>query len=270
MGFKETQPKQLPKWLSGKDHLGHSEGVAFEESFGATKDTELDLLKDATKVRWPQTGPDDALIYQGNDRILLQAPVAESFAQFRVRLATAHDLWLWGGTRRGFSDRFAPYGFTAATAHVYNNHEILWDTNTAQFARVFVLLEADYWTVDGVWDDPGDYDDGGLWNTTMTTPEADYIRKSLRAWKSPQAYPVAVGLVLGNAPSGDGFWNSIGFYDDGLFWDDSGGDVMYLPIGHVWGEEAWLGGGPGIWGTPGDVWDDFVPPTGGWNLPFCL
>lgn len=269
MGFFETQPQQLPIWLSGADSTGHAEGVAFEQSFGRIKDGETLLLKDAVKLRWPQTGPDDALEFMARDRILLKAPL-ESADDFRIRIATAPDLWLWGGTKTGISDRFAPYGYDATTCHVYNNNDIVWDGNTAWYTRVFLLLDNVYWNVDGLWSDPGNYDDGALWDSDMTVPDADYMRKSIRAWKSEWAFPVVIGLVLGNAPSGDGFWDTIGFYDDGGFWDNSAGDVMYLALGHVWGEEAWFGGGPGLWDEPGDVWDDFVPPTGGWNLPFCL
>jgi hypothetical protein len=219
MGFKETQVQQLPKWISGADHTGHSEGVAFEQSFGATKDAELDLLKQAAKVRWPQSGPDDALTLMGRDRVLLQAPI-ESNSDYRLRLTNAPDLWLWGGTKTGIIDRFAPYGYDATTCHIYNNNEIVWDGNALFYTRVFGLLDYVYWTVDGLWSDPGNYDDGALWDADMTVADADYLRKSIRAWKSEWAYPVVLGLVLGNAPAGDGFWDTIGFYDDGGFWTD--------------------------------------------------
>ncbi len=272
MGFKETQPKQLPKWLTGKNSAGHSEGVAFAQTFGATKDTELLLLKDAVKVRWPQTGPDDALTLQGRDRVLLQAPV-ESNEAYRVRLESAHDLWLWGGTHTGIIDRFTPYDYDPIDnrVHVYNNCEIVWDSNFDWFSRVFILLELGWWAIDGAWDDPGgDYDDGSLWDSNMTITDADYLRKSIRAWKSDPSYPVVIGIPLGGGSiTDDGLWDSYGLYDDGGNWNDNTDAVTYITLGHVWGEEAWLGGGPGMWDEPDDVWDDFVAPSGGWLLPFC-
>jgi hypothetical protein len=271
MGFLETQPKQLPKWLTGKDGQGHAEGVAFARSFGATKDTELALLKDAVKVRWPQVGPADALKLQGADRVLLQAP-GEGDADFRLRMGNAHELWLWGGTHAGFIDRFVPFDYAPidGNVHVYNNCEVVWDSNFLWFSRVFLILEIGWWNIDGVWDDPGDYDDGYLWDSTMLIEEADYIRKSLRAWKSDAAYPVTIGIALGGGSiTDDGLWGVYGVYDDGGLWNDNTDAVTYLTLGHVWGEEAWLGGGPHIWDEPDDAWDDFVAPSGGWILPFC-
>ena len=273
MGFKETQPKQLPKWLSGQDSTGHSEGVAFAQTFGATKDAELLLLKDAVKVRWPVSAPDDALTLLGRDRVLLQAPI-ESNAAYRVRQADPHDLWLWGGTHTGFIDRFAPYGYTAAGGNiqVMNDCDVVWDSNFKWFSHVFILLEIGAWQVDKTWGSPGFYDDNGLWDSTITVADVDYFRKSLRAWKSDPAYPVTIGVALGGGALSDGaFWGSLGVYDDGGVWSDTIDDVTYIKLAEIWGEEAWLSplGGPGCWDELDDVWGDYVPPTGGWILPFC-
>lgn len=273
MGFKETQPKQLPKWLTGQDASGHSEGIAFAQTFGATKDTELALLKEAVKVRWPGSAPDDALTLLGRDRVILQAPI-ESNAAYRVRLASPHDMWLWGGTHTGFIDRFAPYGYTAVAGNIkiWNNCETVWDSNTAWFSRVFVLLEIGAFNVDKNWGSSGNYDDGFLWDSNISIADVDYFRKSLRAWKSDPAYPVVIGVALGGgALTDDGFWSSSGSYNDGGNWNDSVIDITYVKLAECWGEEAWLspGGGPGCWDEEGDVWGDYVPPTGGWVLPFC-
>jgi hypothetical protein len=272
MGFKETQPKQLPKWLTGQDSAGHSEGIAFAQSFGATKDTELALLKDAVKVRWPASAPDDALIQLGRDRVILQAPV-ETNGQYRVKLASAHEMWLWGGTHTGIVNLFTPYDYAPIDngVHVFNNCEVVIDGNVDWFSRVFILLELGWWAIDGAWDDPGNYDDSSLWDSNMTIADADYLRKSIRSWKSDPSYPVFIGIPLsGGSVTDDGLWGSLGYFDDGGTWNDNTDAVTYLTLGHVYGEEAWLspGYGPGMYDDD-TVYDDFVAPSGGWILPFC-
>lgn len=259
MGFETAQVTALPRWLRD------DEGEAFARTFGKTKDDEAALLKGAVKLPWPTVGPDDALERQGRDRSIRRAPI-ETNDEYRARLLNPWVFWKRGGQKRGFVQIWEPYGYDTTTAHIYNNHEIVWDSNLLWWSRVFELLDEGNFEVDGAWDDPGDYDDGGTWDSNILIVDLDYIRLSHRDLKAPGAYPVVIGAVLGNAPSGDGFWDTIGFYDDGGFWDDSNGNVVYWGLGHVWGEEAWYGGGPGVWDEPGDIWDDFFPPSGGWAL----
>ena len=108
-GFEFAQQGQLPRWLRDPH------GLAFEASFGRTKDDGVDLYKQATKARWPDPNRPDALGYQGHDRRLRRAP-PESDAQYTARLLTAPDLWLWGGTPTGITDIFAPYNYTVTGA----------------------------------------------------------------------------------------------------------------------------------------------------------
>src|ERR1700761_7806623 len=58
-GFEFTQGALLPRWIRDE------QGIAFEASFGRTKDTALALYKEATKARWPDPKRPDALPYQG-------------------------------------------------------------------------------------------------------------------------------------------------------------------------------------------------------------
>lgn len=136
---------------------------------------------------------------------------------------------------------------TCEHIRVYNNGAIDWDGNTDWFSRVFIFLDSSWqdpggpWQCDSQWDQAGDYDDGGLWDTTMTAFEATYIRTMIRRMKSPGAYPTTVAVWLPGLPF-DGFWGSPGDYDDGGLWEaENDSDPLYLTIGHVWGEEAWLG-----------------------------
>lgn len=108
-GFEFTQGLDLPRWLRD------DQGLAFEASFGRTKDDALGLYKQATKARYPTATRPDALGYQGHDRRLRRAP-PETDAQYTARLLTAHDLWRWGGTPTGIVDIFAPYNYTVTGA----------------------------------------------------------------------------------------------------------------------------------------------------------
>ncbi len=117
--------------------------------------------------------------------------------------------------------------------------------------------------VTDIWDD-GD----ALWDSTMTVRDADYIRASVREKKSPWSYPCLLGFVLSDI-AGDGIWDLATdvFDTPNTFWSDSNGDVTYLPIAEFWGQEAFYGGGPGVWdGDPSDVWGDYYAPSVGFHL----
>ena len=270
-GFDLAQRKQLPVWIAD------DQGQAFEATFGQAKDTELGLLKEAVKARWPTVGPDDALYFQGRDRDILQAPV-ETSAEYRLRLSAAPDLWNpWGGTPKGLEDRFNPYGLPSGTAVVsLDNWQITTDGNSDWFSRVFILVDSNvgtgaHWFTDGLWNDPGNWDDLGVWDSSATVADLDYLRKSIRAWKSAQSYPVWIAVLLIGGDN-DGFWDfPAGLWGDPGDWTDSTLGLTYWRLGEVWGEEVWYGGGPSFWDEAGDVWSDFVAPSGGWSqLPFAL
>lgn len=99
----------MPRWIRDE------QGIAFEASFGRTKDQALAMYKEAAKARWPDPKRPDALPYQGHDRRILRAP-PENDTQYTARLLTAHDLWLWGGTPTGIANLFAPYNYTVTGA----------------------------------------------------------------------------------------------------------------------------------------------------------
>jgi hypothetical protein len=129
------------------------------------------------------------------------------------------------------------------------------------FSLVYGIIDSSMrfapWAADGDWDDAGDWDDGGLWDITMTEAEAKYIRQMIRRWKAASAYPVTIAIALID----DDLWDMPGDWDDGGNWIDCD-PPTYLTIGHVWGEEEWLGDGlVDLWDDdPGETWDAFVDP----------
>lgn len=254
MGFGEARGKQLPPWI------GDAVGLSYELAIGSDEQNIVDGMKGGIDARWPAFGPDDALELQGRDRIILRAP-SETNDAFRARIGDPFGLNYWIGTSQAVIDIFAPYGLNASTVGVFNNVDISWPDGADWFSRFFVLvdvtaanlLSGSPFKADGLWSDPGNWDDGGLWDTTLSAQDASYLRRSIVKRKAPASYPVAIAFSDLNA--GDGLWGSPGTYDDGGNWDDTAGGVFYLPIGHVWGEESWLGGTDN-WDDPGN-WEAF-------------
>lgn len=263
--WEREQQRALPAWLND-DH-----GRAFEASFGAAKDTSLALLEQAVNSRFPYVGRPDALALQAASRLILRAPPEEvppdGDSLFADRLRRAHDIWKWGGTKDGIRAIFEPYGFDATTCVVVKNYEVILDGEPAWYSRGIVLCGPVHWEPDTTWDDPADVTDWSdetieTWDSTATTRDLDYLRASIRNFKSDDAYPVLVGVQLVGVP-GDGFWDgpTPGTYDEpGAVWSDAVDDVIYWSIGRVWGDEVWTG-------QDQDWWcDGFVAPTTGWSL----
>lgn len=257
--FETAQADALPPWLHD------AQGEAFARTFGGIKDDELAVLKGAVQLPWPSVGPDDALALQGRDRGMPRAP-GESLDRYRLRLQDPFGHWQAAPTKAGIAAIFAPYGWSAATAVVLNNYEGTTDGNLAAWSRFLVVLgdSGGLIIADTIWSDPGAWDDGGLWDLNgIGVVDLDWMRQEVRNRKAPDAYPVALLAV----PFGsDGVWASPGTWEDGGFWNAPGTKVVPLLLGHTWNEHAWLGGGPGLWDEPGDVWDAFVAPSTGWIL----
>jgi hypothetical protein len=253
MGFEAARKKQLPTYV------GNATGQAYQGALGALDDAELDVLKDGIDARLPIYAPHDAYPLLGADRGLLRAPI-ENEQAYVARLEQAHDIRYWDGTKPAIQQILAPYGITAAQCIVHDNCDGDWDGNREWFSRFFVLVDVTtngYFATDGNWNDNGTYDDGGLWDSTISQADARYWRRSIRGLKAPASYPVVLAFVK---VFGDGLWDSIGSYDDGGNWDDANAPtVFFITIGHVWGEELWLGGDDGNWDAP-EIWQDFEEP----------
>ena len=261
-GFFASQPKMLPQWVADQ------QGIAFEPSFGLLKDQAQALLKEAVKARWPDPWRGDALPLQGRDRRIYRAPV-ETDAQYAARLNTAGDLWQWAGTPTAMVGIFAPYGYsststTGSRVTVVPNYAVILEGNLTWFSRFIILVGPSYWSSDGLWSSPGNYNDGGVWDSTAQIADLDFLRASIREMKAPGSYPVLIGVQLADI-AGDGLWDSPpDAYDAaGATWSTAGSsDVTYWLLGEFWGQDAYFGG-TDLWQPSGDVWGDFVPPVNG-------
>src|SRR4029079_2747295 len=106
----------------------------------------------------------------------------------------------------------------------------------------------------------GTWGDGGLWGfwddpnnpppSSFGVTDLAYLKWELRRAKGAGAYPttIAVGTVL-DAQGWTAIWGDGSTWGDGGTWGDpDASTIVYLTIGHVWGEEQINGGGPGLWG----------------------
>jgi hypothetical protein len=249
--FEDARAAELPGWLADPT------GDGYQRVFGRAQDVETRRLKDAVLAAFPATAPADAAPLIGRDQDLEQAP-GESTEDFLARCERALDIWAWGGTKRGIQEIFESLGVSVDAVTVYDDHETTFSADgSGWWSRGWIAVDssAGPWTDDGVWGDPGTWGDGGLCGCSMTQAEANYIRRRVRKMKCPVAYPVALFLILDAS-----VWDEPGTWNQGD-WESASANPPVIPIiiGHVWGEEGiFFDAAPGLWGEPGDVWDDFV------------
>lgn len=101
--FVDYAKSYAPPWLL--DEWGEK----FLGVIGAAKDGKAALAREATKARFADLAPADALMRIGADRVVLQAP-GESDDDFRVRLRQAFEIHAANGTEQGIKDLLAPSG----------------------------------------------------------------------------------------------------------------------------------------------------------------
>lgn len=251
---------------------------AWATALGGAQDDEAPLVRVAGVARSLSRAPDDALVpVLGSLYARPRSPRETNTPDvYRSRLGGAWAFWEAAQLMGGFGDVAAPYAVAG--------YPLAWRSAVEGFlscAPSWFSLVGGIWAgalaADAAWDDGETWDDGGLWNVyydandpysapSFGVADLGWLRREVRNVKASGCYPVAIaaGTAL-DAQGWSAIWNDGGTWDDGGVWDDPDpSSVVYLTLGHVWGEELWIGGGPGLWDTPRDTWDDYEPPTGGW------
>lgn len=109
-------PTTFVEWLNNLPITwlcGQPVGIANNASWGLSADNQTELLNQATKARFPDLAPHDALGHIGGDRVLIQG-TTETDANFRIRLRTAWDDWGRAGTPLELLVQLYWQGFTGA------------------------------------------------------------------------------------------------------------------------------------------------------------
>lgn len=108
--FERYQPAIMPYWAR------RANGQAYWQSLGKVKDQLVSTTKQAVKSRMPGLAPLDALDLIGGERGLPRYRFGtdpQTDAEYRATVASAWDLWYWGGTAKGMMDElyraFRPY-----------------------------------------------------------------------------------------------------------------------------------------------------------------
>ncbi|NCC31822.1 MAG: hypothetical protein EOM24_07320, partial [Chloroflexia bacterium] len=135
---------------------------------------------------------------------------------YRARLLTAWTFWKWSGTALGIVISMQPSGFvgipwdstetefnpyypnTTSSVFVIRNSDVaagaLLDSGYQFWSRFWVYIDSDLETItyDGIWSDPGDYDDGGVWDLEALDG-ATITPSMVGAWKAAirQSKPAA-------------------------------------------------------------------------------
>lgn len=247
--FEEEQQLATPDWLG-------ADGRAIARVLGAERDDGLAALKAAVKARWPAFGSGSAVTEQGHDRALERAPI-ETELQYKARLERVWDIWTWAGTAQAIRDIFAVYGYDDTTLNVLPRHQcdaLLGVPVAPEFAwssEFIIVLGPGYFELTSdVWSsDPGDnWDATSLWGVEGTPADVAWLRRQIRRMKSPQSYPVAVSLY-----AAVDFWGDPGVYDDGGYWGEVGGSVVW-ELWPIWGASAFGLGDDGVWSLDDGTW----------------
>lgn len=259
--------------------LAGPNGQAWATALGSAQDDEMVPLRVAAVARSTLKAPDDALVPVVGAGYLLPIAPREmlNLPAYRARLASAWPFWesapLAVGGVTTLLEVYTPTGQPPSGALIYSGAA----AGVPGWYSVYSVVWPSYLQPDGTWGSSGTWGDGGLWGIAydpanpFTAPsfgvaDADWIRREIRTIKGASAYPVVIAIGLGFDSHGSAtMWGDGGTWGDGGVWGDPDPSlVVYLTIGHVWGEELRYGGGLGLWGELGDTWDDFEPPTGGW------
>lgn len=278
MTFRKARLEELPCFLDG------TEGRTYASVLGDRQDTEVRLLIDGMLMRFVARCPSDALDLLGATFETRRAPTPEVLdTPYIARLTDAWDAWESAPTMIGIREMFAPYGWRPEYGNVlvFSNSDAFFDANGDAFTRVFVITGNGMFSgADGDWFDPGDYDDGGLWDfgfdpddpSGIGVADYDWFKREFRLRKGAHAYPVFIAVGEGQEADGGPFWDSPGFIDPGgvgtwnsaiTTWDATSYPHAFLPLGRTWDDHELYGIGSTAWDA-GLTWDGFVPPSGGW------
>lgn len=232
--FRDAILQVAPPWLQ----RGTAARVLY--SFGVHLDGLLDAVTAGVKMRFPNYYSAETLPIIGRERGIRRG-LYETNAVYASRLTR----WLDDHRRRGgpyallaqLFAHYAPHNFPielvyysgrrfsmdATGAVVRDDIDWVPDANAAKWARWWLFYRwPDPIETDGLWSDPGVFDDGGVWDSNLSPDDVADLRVVPTEWNAAHA----MGRVVLLSPDLLEFWD----YPPGT-WDESG----------VWGT---VGDGP--------------------------
>lgn len=216
---------------------------------GVQLDALAEAAHQAVHVRFPETCPEDALLFHSRDRGIMRGP-NESSATFRQRLLLWLDAWHGAGVGKPMLDQIAGYILPAtARIRVWTQQGVVytreidgaftvervdpmawnWDNQVDYWARFWVVIysvgPSAPWAREPVFGTPGHLIGervpmGGSIGSTATVSEVQGIRSIVAQWKPAGALcpyiivsfdAAAFAPTDGSPPLPDGTW--------GNYWD---------------------------------------------------
>lgn len=190
--------------------LAGTQGEAWWQVWGHTKDAWREGTREATKASLPLLAAPDALAAYAAERGTERYDT-ETEATYRVRLAETFDRYTYLGT---------PTGVTTAVEATTGIYSVLyreawqWDAGSPQWARFWLVCATSY-LPPANWGDPGLAfgDEGLLFGVTASRDAIDFLRRQVARWKAAHARLVWCALLIGDAHV---------FGEPGLSWGDPG------------------------------------------------
>ncbi len=242
-----------PPWLLG------TWGRRWVTSVGSVLDPFVTRAKEATKTRFVLLAPSDALPLIGVERAI-ERGLDEADARYRSRLHAAWLTWKWSGTVYGMLMSLDAHGLEAGPVGAFDPwgewptdwpvESHVWYTETTDWApddppygtsadwwRFWFLINAyaEAITTDLLWNSPGTWDDGGVWDlgtwdgAILTSQSVETWRQQIRKWKTAGTTCHSMYFITSSGGWAD-IWGPFGAWDglDEGVWN---GNVSEIPVG---------------------------------------
>lgn len=198
---------------------------------GLTFDALSEATKLATKARFVETAPDDAIPLLGRDNAI-EPGLDESLDAYRERVGDAWEVWPQAGTEAGLLGQLRAWLPNTEIALISNRE---WSVSPVGrpatgdkvaisgddwWSRMWVIIGPQTrWDHDGTWAEPGTWDDGGTWDSTAFSFEIEAAKRIVTTWKAGHEYVPTIIVLTPDAELWDypqGTWGEPGFWNDGI------------------------------------------------------
>lgn len=234
LNFRELVATVVPPWLRRKNGAGLLYALALH------LDALIELVTAAVKIRFPAVYSEESLPLLSNERRIRQG-IGESTQSFATRMnaffLTHKDR---GGPYQLLEQVFAHYRYAPAgpfPTHLVYTSGARFDMGTdgaiTRDALSFTTgLGPDDWAhwwlvyewpttidADGIWTDPGVYDDGGVWDSDLSVEAVTDFRLIPTEWNNAHCkghlVVLSPGQALWDVPAEDWDEFPLGTWDDG-------------------------------------------------------
>lgn len=186
------------------------------ETIGVVADAYDELAKLGVKVSMPGIAPVDAQDEIGEERGIERSPL-DTPETYGAALVGAWDYWQAGGTEDSLAAELERQGYTGAivleSADLTGYPAEEW----AGFVVVIPYTPSLLW-LDEDWDNPGSYDDGGAWDSSIGQ---DWTARLVRTIQTQKPAETRLRFALAQVDPDAELWDwPAGTWDDPGNWTD--------------------------------------------------